>query len=113
MHKSISKIKHNHVWRLLHDLTIENNDPMPSPNFEFPVFRAEEGDDEEVPVEISRLIEQDEKVIQPFEEPVELVNLGDEEDRKEVKVGALLISEVKEKMLELLREYVDVFAWSY
>ena len=31
--------------------------------------------DEDVPVEISRLIEQDEKVIQPFEELVELVNL--------------------------------------
>ena len=101
------------MCRLIHDLTIENNDPMPSPNFEFPVFRAEEEDDEEVPVEISRLLEQDEKVIQPFEEPVELVNLGDEEDRKEVKVGALLIPEVKKKMLELLKEYVDVFAWSY
>ena len=86
---------------------------MPSPNFEFPVFRAEGEDDEEVPVEISRLLEHDEKVIQPFEEPLELVNLGDEEVRKEVKVGALLIPEVKEKMWELLKEYVDVFAWSY
>ena len=64
------------MCRLVHDLTIENNDPMPSPNFEFPVFRAEE----EIPVQISRLLEHDEKVIQPFEEPLELVNLGDEED---------------------------------
>ena len=44
---------------------------------------------------------------------MEIINLGSEEDKKEVKVGALLIPEVKEKMLELLKEYVDVFAWSY
>ena len=75
------------MCRLIHDLTIENNDPMPSPNFEFPVFRAEEEDDEEVHDEISRLLEHDEKTIQPFEEPIEMINLGDEEDKKEVKVG--------------------------
>ena len=55
---------------MIHDLTIKNNDPMPSPNFEFPVFRAEEEDDEEIPVEISRLLEHDEKAIQSFEEPI-------------------------------------------
>ena len=41
-----------------------------------------------------------------------MINLGNEEDKKEVKVGALFIPEVKEKNLELLREYVDVFSWS-
>ena len=92
------------MCRLIHDLTIENNDPIPSPNFEFPVFRAEEEDEEEIPVEISRFLEHDEKIIQPFEEPMELANLGDGEVRREVKVGALLIPEVKEKMLELLKE---------
>ena len=101
------------MFRLIHDLTIEKNDPMPPPNFEFPVFGAEEEDSEEVPDEISRLLEHDEKTIQPFEEPIEMINLGNEKDKKEVKVGALLIPEVNEKMLELLIEYIDVFAWSY
>ncbi|KAI5424629.1 hypothetical protein KIW84_030712 [Lathyrus oleraceus] len=36
---------------------IEHNDPTPSPNFEFPVFEAEEDDIEEIPDEITRLLE--------------------------------------------------------
>ena len=47
------------MCRLIHDLTIENNDPIPHANFEFPVFRAEEEDSEEIPDEISRLLEYD------------------------------------------------------
>ena len=68
------------MWRLIHDLTIENNDPMPPPNFEFPMFGAEEEDIEDIPDEISRLLEHDEPTIQPFEEPIEMINLGNEED---------------------------------
>lgn len=44
---------------------------------------------------------------------MEVVNLGSEEDRKEVKIGALFVPTVKERMIELLREYMDIFAWSY
>ena len=55
------------------------------------MFRAEEEDSEEIPDETSRLLEHDKKTIQPFEEPIEMINLGNEKDKKEVKVGALLI----------------------
>ena len=92
---------------------IEYNDPSPSPNFEFPVFEAEEESDEEVSDELSRLLEQNEKVIQPFEEQVELVNLGSEDDVKEVKIGSRLCPDAKKGLIDLLREYSDVFAWSY
>lgn len=44
---------------------------------------------------------------------MEVINLGLEEDRKEVKIRGLLVPRVKERMIELLKEYVDVFAWSY
>jgi hypothetical protein len=44
---------------------------------------------------------------------VDAINLGTEEDKKEVKIGASLQPEVKESLIKLLREYVDVFAWSY
>ena len=101
------------MCRLIHDISIKTNDPMPSCNFEFPVYEAEEEEEENIPDEISRLLENEEKTIQPFKEPMEVINLGSEEDRKEVKVGALLAPEVKERMIELLREYTDVFAWSY
>ncbi|KAI5409637.1 hypothetical protein KIW84_055177 [Lathyrus oleraceus] len=92
---------------------IEYNDPSPSPNFEFLVFEAEEESDVEVSDELSRLLEQDEKIIQPFEEQIELVNLGSEDDVKEVKIGSRLCPDVKKGLIDLLREYSDVFAWSY
>ena len=37
--------------------------------------------------ELARLLLQKERAIQPHEELVESVNLGTEEDRKEVKIG--------------------------
>lgn len=42
-----------------------------------------------------------------------MINFGSEEDKKEVKIGVLLVQVVKERMVELLKEYVDVFSWSY
>jgi hypothetical protein len=58
-------------------------------------------------------LEQEEEEIQPYQEPVEVINLGTDEDRKEVKVGASLKEDVKRMLINLLQEYVDVFAWSY
>ncbi|KAI5407514.1 hypothetical protein KIW84_053680 [Lathyrus oleraceus] len=92
---------------------IEHNDPTPSPNFEFPVFEAEEDDVEEIPDEITRLLEHEEKIIQPHLENLETVNLWSEDCVREVKIGALLEEFVKKGLIKLLREYVDVFAWSY
>ncbi|KAI5428055.1 hypothetical protein KIW84_033172 [Lathyrus oleraceus] len=63
--------------------------------------------------ELSRLLEQDENIIQPFEEQIELVNLGSEDDVKEVKIGSRLCPDAKKGLIDLLREYSDVFAWSY
>src|SRR4030067_467331 len=100
------------MCRLNIDKPDEHHDPMLSPNFEFPVYEAEE-EEEEIPDEISRLLEQERKSIQAYGEELEVINLGTEEDRKEIKIGASLEANVKKQVIELLREYVDVFAWSY
>ncbi|KAI5421130.1 hypothetical protein KIW84_044827 [Lathyrus oleraceus] len=92
---------------------IEHNDPTPSPNFEFPVFEAEEDDVEEIPDEITCLLEHEEKIIQPHLENLETVNLMSEDCIREVKIEALLEEAVKKGLIKLLREYVDVFVWSY
>ncbi|KAI5388566.1 hypothetical protein KIW84_074306 [Lathyrus oleraceus] len=92
---------------------IEHNDPTPSPNFEVPVFEAEEDDIEEIPDEITRLLEHEEKIIQPHLENLETVNLGSEDCVREVKIGALMEESIKNGLIKLLREYVDVFAWCY
>ena len=69
---------------------IEHNDPTSSPNFEFPVFEAEENDVvEHEDEEITRLLEHEEKIIQPHLENMETVNLGSEDCVREVNTGAL------------------------
>ena len=59
------------------------------------------------------MLEREESVIQPYKEPLEVINLGSKEDLKEVKIGALLHLDVKSRLSELLKEYMDIFAWSY
>ena len=59
------------------------------------------------------MLEHEENTIQPYKEPLEVINLGSEEDPKEVKIGALLHPDVKRRLIEMLKEYVDIFAWSY
>ena len=66
------------------------------------MFEAEEESDEEVSDELSRLLEHDEKTIQSFEEQVDLVNLGSEDDVKEVKIGSRLCPDVKNGLTDLL-----------
>ena len=39
--------------------------------------------------------------------------MGTDEDRKEIRVGANLEPSVKERLIQLLNEYVEIFAWSY
>jgi len=92
---------------------VEHNSPMLPPNFEFPIYEAMVEEDEEIPDEIKWMLEQERKAIQPHQEEMELVNLGTEEDKKEIKIGASLDASIKERVIELLREFADVFAWSY
>ena len=107
----VSLLKKNCLCRLLKP--VEHNDIMPSPNFEHSVFEAEEEYWDEIPEEVARQLENEEDTIQPYKEPLETVNLGSEENVKEVKIGALLSPQIKEQLISLLKEYVDVFAWSY
>ncbi|MCI93427.1 RNA-directed DNA polymerase (Reverse transcriptase), partial [Trifolium medium] len=61
---------------------VEHDDPRPSYNFEFPVYEAVEEEDEEIPNEIRRLLDREGKAIQPHEEAMELINLGNDEEKK-------------------------------
>ena len=44
---------------------------------------------------------------------MEALNLGTEEERREVKIETTLSPIIREKLIDLLREYSDVFVWSY
>lgn len=88
---------------------------MVSYDFDNPINHADEDVEEDcdLPKEIARLLKQESKVIWTHEELVEVVNLGTEEEAKEVRVGSTLQEDVKAKMVKLLQDYMDVFAWSY
>ena len=91
---------------------IDNDSATASYDFENPINQAEdEGEDDcEVPGKLARLLLQEERAIHPHEEPAESVNLGIEEDRKEVKIGTNLESSVKQRLIQMLRDYVEIFA---
>ena len=42
-----------------------------------------------------------------------MVNLGKDDEKKEVKIGSALDSSTKKEIIALLMEYADIFAWSY
>ncbi|KAA3467070.1 aldehyde dehydrogenase family 2 member C4-like [Gossypium australe] len=60
-----------------------------------------------------KMVEQEEKQILPHKELVEIMDLGDGQKKKEVKIGACIIAETKRDLIELLQEFKDVFVWSY
>lgn len=84
-------------------------------NFEFPINQAIEGDEDdcELPEELARLLKQEDKEIWPHQEPVNVINMGTEENRKEVKVGASLNDEIKKRLVEHLHEYMEMCLLGY
>ncbi|KAI5392493.1 hypothetical protein KIW84_077045 [Lathyrus oleraceus] len=94
---------------------VDNNSATVNYGFKNPIYQVEDGSEEdcEVSGELARLLLQEEKTIQPHEESIEIVNLGTEVDKKEVKIGAGLENSVKERLIQMLHDYVEIFAWSY
>ena len=72
-----------------------DNASTASGNFEFPVDQTDEGveSDSEPSPELLRLVEQEAKEIQPHKEATDLINLGTEEEKKEVKVNTFMKEE--------------------
>jgi hypothetical protein len=76
------------------------------PNFkEYIVAVKEEEWDENNIREFTKLIKQHEQVWKPAKEELETIDVGDEEN--------VITPKEREELIALLRDYVDVFAWSY
>ncbi|XP_059289897.1 uncharacterized protein LOC132043422 [Lycium ferocissimum] len=73
----------------------------------------EEYDESMMPENLPQEIEQLENQEKPNLDETEIVNLGDDEIVKETRISIHLEAERKQELLELLKQYVDVFAWSY
>src|ERR1051325_11521821 len=88
--KKLCVLTHTHVihCRITSNL-VDNSYAIAKYDFDNPIYQAEdEGEEDcELPGELVRLLQQEERVIQSHEESVEVVNLGTDEDRKEIKIG--------------------------
>ena len=51
--------------------------------------------------------------MRPHQEETELVDLGTGSGKKEVKVGTGMTAPVRKELMALLKDYQDIFAWSY
>ena len=103
---------HTHICRSSSTLDlIVNNSTIAKYDFEHPIHQAEdEGEEDcEIPRELTRLLIQEEKAIQPHEELIKVINLGTETDRREIKIGANLEDNVKSRLVQMLHDYVEVF----
>ena len=90
------------------------------PNFDFErtsyiskTDLEEDIDESDLPLEMQRLLAMEDKQILPYQEVTKLVNLGTNNEKKKVKIGSSLDSSAKKEIVDLLKEYVDIFAWSY
>ena len=91
---------------------------LPNFNFERTSYISETDlekdiDESDLPLEMQRLLAMEDKQILPHQEVTELVNLGTDNEKKKVKIGSSLDSSVKKEIVDLLKEYIDIFAWSY
>ncbi|KAA3482741.1 trans-resveratrol di-O-methyltransferase-like [Gossypium australe] len=59
--------------------------------------------------DLLRKVEQDEKQILHYKDLVEIVNLGDKQEKKEENIRACITTETKRDLIELLQEFKDVF----
>ena len=66
--------------------TTNDNSAIVSYDFDNPINQADEDceEEDELPEESTRLLKQEENVIQSYEESMEMVNLGTNEEAKEV-----------------------------
>ena len=71
-------------------------------------------EEEEIPPELKNLIDfEEERHAKPNMDETQTINIGTEENPKLVLIGSTLTLEEKSELTNLLKEYKDVFAWSY
>ncbi|XP_073263350.1 uncharacterized protein [Populus alba] len=84
------------------------------PNFkEYIVVVEEEECDKNNIREFTKLIEQQEQDWKPAKKELETIDVGTKEIKRELKIGTMSTPKEREELIVLLRDYVDVFAWSY
>ncbi|KAF5931579.1 hypothetical protein HYC85_027750 [Camellia sinensis] len=74
----------------------------------------DENNEEEIPPILKHLIDREqERLVKPLVDKITSINVGTEKDPRLVQIGPTLSSEERERLVTLLKDFKDVFAWSY
>ena len=73
------------------------------------IYLKEDMDDETLPLEMMRLIDQQNKQILPHQKVTEVINLGSNEETKK-KIDTALSVGIKKEIISLLHKFSNVFA---
>jgi hypothetical protein len=63
--------------------------------------------------EFSRLEECSKHIIEPNQEKMKIINVGGDKNPRELKIETLILKKYKNNLIKILKEYVDIFTWSY
>ena len=63
--------------------------------------------------ELERIVAQGDREMGPHQEEIELVDLGTDSRKKEVKISTSMTTPIREELMALLKNYQDIFARSY
>ena len=66
-----------------------------------------------LPPELEKIVAHEDQEMGPHQEETELVDLGTDSGKKEVKIGTGMTAPIREELMALLKNYQDIFAWSY
>ncbi|GMP54864.1 hypothetical protein CsSME_00019890 [Camellia sinensis var. sinensis] len=81
-------------------------------NHDFQNF--DKNDEEGIPLVLKHLIDrEEERFVKPFVDEIIAMNVGTEKDPRMVQIGSTLSSEERERLVALLKDFKDVFTWSY
>jgi len=66
-----------------------------------------------LPPELEKIVAHEDQEMGPHQEETELVDLGTGSGKREVKIGTGMTTPIREELTVLLKDYQDIFAWSY
>ena len=98
------------------DESLEGTNTWDPPiDFEQETNQTEDEENEHVglPLELERIVTHEDQEMGPHQEETELVDLGIDSAKREVKIGTGMTAPIREELTALLKDYQDIFAWSY
>ena len=66
-----------------------------------------------LPPELERIVAHEDQEMGPHQEETKIVDLGTGKGKMEVKIGTGMTAPIHEELTALLKDYQEIFAWSY